>query len=251
MDKKNMLYNMKLLYVEDEEVTRNEMGQFLKRRIEKVYLAENGVEGLKMYKKHKPDIIIADLIMPEMGGMEMIEHIRKENNDAFIIVTSALDDIDSILETVDIGINKYIIKPINTDELIDALENMTLKMFNTKDHSVWIELSEKKEIEDKIRKEFSHFIKKNTGKGPRNIFVSIQGNTIEIQAHEVLTPFEQSLLDHKKNNILVDQNRKLFYSIKRKNIELFVSKIVKTEVKMNDTIVNSLVNMDKVYFSIL
>lgn len=251
-DKKDhILYNLKLLYVEDEEITRKEMGKFLKRRIGKVYLAENGRDGLNLYKEHIPDIIIVDLIMPVMGGMEMIQHIRKMDSECAIIVISALGDVDSILGTVDVGINKYMIKPVNTDELLDALEEIAIKIFKRKRKLVLMDGSKKKEIEDKIKREFSYFIKKNTGKGPKEVNVFIQGNIVEISAHNVLTIFEKSLLNPKSNNVLVDQNRKLFYAIQSNHIESFISEIVESKVHINNIIVNSLRNTDKIVMSIL
>lgn len=126
--KKNLLHNLRVLYVEDEELTRKEMSKFLRRRIGKLYLAENGKEGLEIYKDQRPDIVIADLVMPTMGGIEMIERIRSMGDTCFIMITSALGDVDSILETVDIGIEKYIIKPIDTDKLVESLIDVGLKV---------------------------------------------------------------------------------------------------------------------------
>jgi len=253
-ERETLLQNLKVLYVEDEEIARKEMSKFLKRRIGQLHVAENGKEGLKAYEEFKPDIIIADLIMPVMGGLEMLQKIRKKDTDCFVMITSALADVDSILETVDIGIDKYIIKPVDTDKILEALEDFAPKIYR-KNNSLslmekLLDKTTKKEIEDQIKREFSFFIKKNTGKGPREVSVFIQGNTIELRAYEVLTAFDQSLLNNKNNNVLVDQNRKIFYSVQNKNIESFISKIVDIEVKTNNVTVNSLENMDKINFSI-
>lgn len=249
--KRSLLQNLKVLYVEDEEVTRKEMSKFLRRRVGKLYLAQNGEEGLEIYQEQRPDIIIADLVMPVMGGMEMIERIRRMGDTCFVMITSALGDVDSILETVDIGIEKYIIKPIDTDKLVDALIDVGLKVFKRNNSFLLIDKEKKKETEDTIKREISYFIKKSTGKGPRDVSVFIQGNTLEIRAYETLTSFEKSILDDKKNNILVDQNRKLFYSIQSKHIEQIISKIVKRKVQINNVITDSLINKDIIKISIL
>lgn len=249
--KSNLLHNLRVLYVEDEEVTRKEMSKFLRRRIGKLYLAENGKEGLEIFEDQRPEIIIADLVMPVMGGMEMVERIRKIDDTCFIMITSALGDVDSILESVDIGIEKYIIKPIDTDKLVDSLMDIGLKVLKRNNNLLLIDTEKKKEAEDRIKREMSYFIKKNTGKGPRDVSVFIQGNIIEIRAYETLTSFEKSILDDKKNNILVDQNRKLFYSIQSKNIEQIISKIVKCKVNISNVITDSLINKDIIKVSIL
>ena len=67
----NLLANLKVLYVEDEEFHREQLGIFLKRRVGKLYLAENGKDGLNKFKEFNPDIVITDLKMPEMDGIEM------------------------------------------------------------------------------------------------------------------------------------------------------------------------------------
>ena len=69
----NLLANLKVLYVEDEEFHREQLGIFLKRRVGKLYLAENGKDGLNKFKELNPDIIITDLKMPEMDGIEMTQ----------------------------------------------------------------------------------------------------------------------------------------------------------------------------------
>ncbi|WP_432407845.1 Na-translocating system protein MpsC family protein [Wukongibacter sp. M2B1] len=249
--KRNLLNNLKVLYVEDEEVTRKEMEKFLKRRIGKLYLAENGKEGLEVYREQRPDIVIADLVMPIMGGMEMIEQIRRMDDICFIMITSALGDVDSILETVDIGIEKYIIKPIDTDKLVDSLVDVGMKVFKRNTSFLLIDKEKKKETEDSIKREISYFIKKSTGKGPKDVSVFIKGNIIEIRAYETLTSFEKSILDNKKNNIVVDQNRKLFYSIQSKQIEQIISKIIKSKVRINNVMTNSLINKDIIKIAIL
>ncbi len=249
--KKNLLHNLRVLYVEDEELTRKEMSKFLRRRIGKLYLAENGKEGLEIYKDQRPDIVIADLVMPTMGGIEMIERIRSMGDTCFIMITSALGDVDSILETVDIGIEKYIIKPIDTDKLVESLIDVGLKVCKRNNSFLLIDKEKKKEAEDTIKREISYFIKKSTGKGPRDVSVFIQGNVIEIRAYETLTSFEKSILDNKKNNILVDQNRKLFYSIQGKHVEQIISKIIKSKVQISNVITDSLINKDIIKISIL
>lgn len=249
--KEDTLHNLRILYVEDEEFTRNEMKRFLSRRIGKLYLAENGARGLEIYKEHKPDVVIADLVMPVMGGLEMIRHIRELDENCFIIITSAKEDVNSILETVDIGIVKYILKPINTEKLVEAIRDISNKIIKKDRLKFLLDKKRKKEIEDNIKRGISHFIKKSTGKGPRDVSVFIQGTKIEVKAYDTLTCFEKSMLDKNKNTKIVEQNRKLFYSIQKDIIEKMISDIVKSNVEVTKVTTDSLINKDIIQLSII
>lgn len=242
----NFLINMKILYVEDEETTRNEMKQFLKRRAGKVILAENGKAGLEKFLEDKPDIVVADLLMPVMGGLEMIRRIREIDYDCPIAITTTRGDIESVLETVDIGISKYIIKPIDTDELLTSLEEMAQRVLKREKIEAVLEGDEKKKAEDSIKRAISYLIKNATGKGPKDVNAFIKGKSIEITAYDVLTAMEKSILENVGNRVLIEQNRKLFYSVKAKDIEAAVSDILGQRVVMHDTFINPVKGFDKI-----
>lgn len=65
-----------ILFVDDESDIREEMEMYLRNISKEFYLAENGVEGLKLFKEKKPDLILSDIVMPKMNGLEMSEEIR-------------------------------------------------------------------------------------------------------------------------------------------------------------------------------
>ena len=111
----NLFYNLKVLYVEDEDFHREQLGIFLKRRFGKLYLAENGFIGFEKFKETSPDIVITDLKMPEMDGIELTKRIREIDKDCAIIITTAFSDVETILEAVNIGIDKYVLKPIKNE----------------------------------------------------------------------------------------------------------------------------------------
>ncbi len=115
------LRGLTLLYVEDEELIREGTAKFLKRRIDNVYLASNGMEGLSMYRKIHPDIIITDIRMPEMDGLEMARTIKEQNDDIPIIITTGHNDEEFFLKSIDIGIDKYIKKPLEKAYLLNVL----------------------------------------------------------------------------------------------------------------------------------
>ncbi len=250
MDDKSVLQNLKLLYVEDEDFTRKQMAKLLKRQVGKLITAENGAHGLDLFDLHKPDIVIADLIMPVMGGLELIKEIRKRDSSCFIIITTAIGDTDSILKTVDVGIDKYLIKPLNADDLNAALEDITLKAVKRGGTQVAFESAQKKEYELSIRKKFSHMLKKSTGKGPVDVSVFISGNTIEIKAFEVLTSLEKSLMENRTNIKYVEMNRKLYYSIQQNNIESLISEVLGRKVEISGMVPNAQLDLDNLSLTI-
>jgi len=111
-----------ILYVEDEDAIRKALSITLKRRVETVYTAENGERGLEMYKIYNPDIIITDVKMPNMNGLEMSKKVRETDIETPIILTTALSDTEYFLDAIETGINHYILKPIDKNKLFYAIE---------------------------------------------------------------------------------------------------------------------------------
>jgi YesN/AraC family two-component response regulator len=109
-----------VLYVEDELSTRQAVGEMLQRRIENLLMAGNGKEGLDLFKKNMPDMVITDIKMPIMDGLSMARQIKELDRNTQIIVTTAHSDIEYLLEAIDIGIDQYVLKPINNDKLFAA-----------------------------------------------------------------------------------------------------------------------------------
>ncbi len=110
-----------VLYVEDEPRAREAVREILKRVVRTVYVAENGKDGLDAFKQYNPDIVVTDIRMPVMSGLEMARKIREENKSKQIIVTTAHGDTDYFLAAIDIAVDQYILKPVQSDRLIEAI----------------------------------------------------------------------------------------------------------------------------------
>ena len=124
----NILRNLKILYVEDDEMARDEIADFLEFEVGELKVASNGKEGLEIFNTFKPDIVITDINMPKMNGLEMAKEIKKISPKTPIIVTSAYSDSDYIIKAIEIGINKYVLKPIDIDELLAMLVQTAKEM---------------------------------------------------------------------------------------------------------------------------
>jgi len=111
-----------VLYVEDEELTRTAVGASLGRRVEQLYLADNGRAGLEVFRERRPDIVITDIAMPEMTGLEMARQIRGLDADVPIVVTTAHTDTPNLLEAIEIGVDSYVPKPVDFRRLFSVVE---------------------------------------------------------------------------------------------------------------------------------
>ncbi|MCH3875854.1 butyrate response regulator transcription factor BumR [Campylobacter jejuni] len=111
-----------ILVVEDEVKTRESMINILSERFSKVIGAQNGDEGLKKFKKFKPDLVITDIAMSIMDGLDMAREIKEISDDVPIVVLSAYSEKERLLRSIDIGIDKYLIKPVDIEELFKVLD---------------------------------------------------------------------------------------------------------------------------------
>ena len=117
----DMLKNFTILYVEDEEDIRKNAVEYLRRIAKEVLEAKNGKEALVVWKEHKPDIIITDINMPKLNGIDMARYIRAEDKETQIIIATAHSDTEYLMQAVELQLVKYLIKPITKDKLHQAL----------------------------------------------------------------------------------------------------------------------------------
>ncbi|MHC3994524.1 response regulator [Sulfurimonas sp. HSL-1656] len=116
---------MSAMVVEDEAVANELLSSTFKNFFKDVTSAFNGKEALELFKEKKPDIVFVDIIMPEMDGIELARKIREMNPQQMVVVISASNDIQKISETIEIGVNSFIQKPIDTKKIIELLQNVT------------------------------------------------------------------------------------------------------------------------------
>lgn len=123
-------HNISILYVEDEENVRVMLSRFLQRFCSELYVAENGEEGVELYKEYQPDIVISDIKMPKMNGLEMVQKIKDIDNSQLVLLLTAHSDSEYLFEAINLNVDGYILKPIDLDivhdkitQLIEIIEN--------------------------------------------------------------------------------------------------------------------------------
>lgn len=124
----SLLKELKVLFVEDEVNISKLIKEALSDYFNSFSTASNGKEGLDKFKKIRPDIVITDIMMPELDGLEMTKKIKAIDEDIPIIVLSAFSDKDKLLKAIDIGISKYFIKPFDPEEVLEYLVFLTEKL---------------------------------------------------------------------------------------------------------------------------
>ena len=135
MNKIEKKFNLSLLYVEDEPYILQNAVEFLEDQFLEIYEARDGKEALALYHDKKPDIIITDIEMPKMSGLELCRKIRKTDDNTPIIITTAFTDQDYLLQAIELNLVKYLKKPIQEELLHEALEICAQKL-DSKDKSV-------------------------------------------------------------------------------------------------------------------
>ncbi|MDR1007173.1 MAG: response regulator transcription factor [Campylobacteraceae bacterium] len=120
------------LYVEDEANIRKTLANAIEDEFKLFFTATDGNEGLKKFKKYKPDIVITDLLMPVKDGLSLARDIKAISKDTLVIVLSAFSEKEKLLGAIDAGVDKYIIKPVYPDELLSLITKLAQQRFAIK-----------------------------------------------------------------------------------------------------------------------
>lgn len=120
--------NLNLLYVEDNDEVRNSTMIILKEFFKNITIAENGQEGYERFTEQKFDLIMTDINMPKLGGLEMISKIRETDNEVPILVLSAYNESNYFMESIKLGVEGYLLKPINMEQFLVVLNKVIQKV---------------------------------------------------------------------------------------------------------------------------
>ncbi len=131
-----------ILYVEDDEIIRTQTKDFLSRFFLSITLAENGQEGLEAFKNGEFDLVITDINMPQMNGIEMIENIRQLKEEQPILVTSAHNDSENLLALINMHVSQFVLKPFNNKKFLISLYNIVENIINKREVVLQTRLSQ-------------------------------------------------------------------------------------------------------------
>jgi len=125
----------RILYIEDDEEVRHYIASFLKRYCKELYESSSAEEGLLLYEKHQPDILLLDINLGGMSGVELATLIRKNDTKTRILISTAYTNPTFLIEAVELGLTRYLVKPLTNKDLVKAFEKCTneLKSYDDKE----------------------------------------------------------------------------------------------------------------------
>ena len=126
--KNRALKELKVLLVEDEENLARLLKDAIGDSFFSFIIASDGIEGKELFLEIKPDIVITDIEMPRLSGLDMAKELRQIRPNTPIIILSAFSEKDKLFNAIDIGITKYFVKPFDPDELLDYISSITSKL---------------------------------------------------------------------------------------------------------------------------
>lgn len=162
--------DISVLFVEDEELLRAIYERILDKVVSRLYLAENGKEGFEAYQKYKPDLIITDIMMPVMDGLEMVQKIRELDQVVKLVILSAFGEAEYFMDAIKIGVNSFLLKPVETKKLTALVEELA--------NSV---LLERKVMEQELQRKLAE---ENLRRLNQELEKRVEDRTIDLQ-HEI------------------------------------------------------------------
>lgn len=129
--------DISVLIAEDETKLLHSMVEYLQLFFTHVYAAEDGLMAYEIYKKKKPDIIVADIHMPHLDGLSMIAKIREHDRQTKIIITTAHSDKEKLLQAIELHLVKYLVKPVQSDQLKELLFSLVNEL-RTSNHRIYL-----------------------------------------------------------------------------------------------------------------
>jgi diguanylate cyclase (GGDEF)-like protein len=124
MNNKEIFAKVSLLYVEDEEEAKIGMKMIFGKKFKKLEIADDGLDGLNKYKAYMYDVVVTDIKMPNLDGIDMVKKIKEINPNVKIIYTSAHSDSNILMKAIDAGADDYILKPINKTTLLFSISKV-------------------------------------------------------------------------------------------------------------------------------
>jgi len=113
--------DIRILYVEDDDDVRKSIHETLSFFFKNIDVASNGEEGLALYKKNKYDLVLSDIRMPKMNGIEMTRRIKGIDSEQIIMIISAHDEADYLIQLINLGVHSFVLKPVEIEKLIETL----------------------------------------------------------------------------------------------------------------------------------
>lgn len=118
---RDLAKELSVLYAEDELQTQKAMRSILEELFGRVHVASNGQEGIELFRQHRPDLILSDINMPKVTGIEMVSAIRSVDEEVPVMLITAYSDTQYLMDSIFLGVDRYAIKPLDQKEFFKHL----------------------------------------------------------------------------------------------------------------------------------
>jgi signal transduction histidine kinase len=115
------LAGLTVLYVEDDPAVREATAVFLRRRVARLWVAGDGQEGLAAFHREQPDLVVTDILMPKLNGLDLTEAVKGSHPEVPVLVTTAFEQTHFLLRAITLGVDRYVLKPVDPAQLEAAL----------------------------------------------------------------------------------------------------------------------------------
>jgi len=169
---RNLSQEITLLYVEDDSSIREVMTNYLNKFFKTVFVANDGLEGLNTYQNSACDMVITDLSMPNMDGLEMLREIKKINPNEVVLITTAHHESEYMRESIQCGVDGYILKPFDFKQLNQELYKVVQKIVKFKENKKYTKYLQ--EMVDKKTFEISHLMEMQKKNYDKTLYLMVE-----------------------------------------------------------------------------
>jgi len=227
-DISNVMNNLNILYVEDEAVTQNEIKETLLNFSSSITAVSNGHEAYTIFCEQEVDLIISDIEMPKLNGIELVKKIRKDNIAIPIVMVTAYTNNEYLLEFVNLNIQAYIMKPISTLKLKEAFIKVINYLQLDKKQTVQLHSNLIYEKENGLLfHENNEIILNKKEKQLLDLLLLHKNNLVsyDLIEYEIWEKFDELMTSSALRTVIKNLRKKLFYDL-IKNVSGFGYKLV-------------------------
>lgn len=145
---KHLCADLSVLYVEDDKILREMVVSYLRKLFKEVVTAEDGQQGLDMFQKEAFDLVMTDIQMPNMNGIQMIEAIKSEHPEQEVIILTAFSEASYFMDAIRLDVSGYLIKPVDFENLNTTLHRIVDKIVAMRENKLY-----KQKLEELVEQE--------------------------------------------------------------------------------------------------
>ena len=124
----NLLKDFSILYAEDEPAIRSDIAEYLSSYFQCVYIASDGAEALDYYYAHRPDVLLLDINLPYISGLDVAREVRQSDDETKILILTAHSDNEKLLQATELKLTKYLLKPITPVRFKEAMQQLASEL---------------------------------------------------------------------------------------------------------------------------